>query len=400
MNKLYFFAFLCILSLNTHAQTTVVLNAMMDNTIYEENTANSNGAGQNVFAGLTNNDAKRRALVKFDLSTIPQGSLVTSATLTLFCNKANSTTGQATSLHKLSAAWGEGTSDAASNEGGGTAATANDATWVSRLHLTSLWTLPGGDFVAAASATTSVGAASSAYTWSSATVNADVQSWVSDPSTNFGWIVIGNESTTASAKRFASRQSATAAQRPSLSVTYTTAPLPVVLTSFTAKEVSTGTLLTWQTTQELNNEFFVVEHSVDGTNFQPVGKIKGNGNSAVVSNYQFRHEGLIAGRHFYRLVQIDISGKTQFSLTRTIQISKQSLTMLVNPNPVRDKIVLTSFLNEQGSPYKIVNTAGAIVVAGKFNPVGIDVKTLPPGTYYLRLNKKDGHTVTGIFYKN
>ena len=57
MNKLYFFAFLCILSLNTHAQTTVVLNAMMDNTIYEENTANSNGAGQNVFAGLTNNDA-------------------------------------------------------------------------------------------------------------------------------------------------------------------------------------------------------------------------------------------------------------------------------------------------------------------------------------------------------
>src|SRR4030095_13241037 len=75
-----------------------------------------------------------------------------------------------------------------------------------------------GDFVATASASTPVGN-SAAYSWSSAQMVADVQQWVTTSSTNFGWIIIGNESAKATARRFHSRTGATP---PVLQVTYTT----------------------------------------------------------------------------------------------------------------------------------------------------------------------------------
>ena len=248
-----------------------------------------------------------------------------------------------TTIHKVLAAWGEGTSDAAGQEGGGTTATTNDATWVNRLHPATPWAAAGGDFVASASATTVVGVAPAGYIWTSTTVIADVQGWLTDPATNFGWIVIGNESISQTAKRFGSRQNPTFAQQPKLSITYIST-VPVVLTSFSAKETTTGALLTWQTAQEINNDFFSVQHSLDGINFSRIGKVRGNGNKPDVSNYQFKHEGVTPGRHFYRLAQTDISGKVQFSDIKTINISKQSFLLQVSPNPVHDKIILTSSL--------------------------------------------------------
>jgi hypothetical protein len=51
---------------------------------------------------------------------------------------------------------------------------------------------------------------------------ADVQGWLTNPSTNFGWIIIGNEGGTGTSKRFDSRENDTTANRPQLTVNYTT----------------------------------------------------------------------------------------------------------------------------------------------------------------------------------
>ena len=51
----------------------------------------------------------------------------------------------------------------------------------------------------------------------------DIQNWITTPSTNFGWALIGDESASLSAKRFGARENATTLQRPTLSVTYTVA---------------------------------------------------------------------------------------------------------------------------------------------------------------------------------
>jgi hypothetical protein len=205
------------------AQTQVTIGAMKDNTLYESTTgALSNGAGQHFFAGKTNRNEIRRGLIAFDIaSNVPANSIITNVTLALSMSQTASGV-QTISLHRATADWGEGVSIAGGNQGGGAPATMGDATWLHRFFNTTFWTAQGGDFVATLSASQSVSVIGS-YSWgSTAGMVSDVQEWLSNPASNFGWVVLGNEGATLTAKRFDSRENENPNFRPRLLVTYQT----------------------------------------------------------------------------------------------------------------------------------------------------------------------------------
>lgn len=214
-------AILLVLCLSGMARAeTVTLGAAADSTLYSQDGSLSNGAGNSIFAGRTSGSEIRRALIRFDLTFIPAGSTVNNATLTLYCSRTRASAENIV-LHKLNATWGESISHASGGEGGGAPAASGDATWTHRYFDTVPWISPGGDFAATTSATISVNNQNQYYSWSSAGMASDVQAWVNTPGSNYGWIIIGNESTDQSTKRFESRQSTSLANRPSLSITYT-----------------------------------------------------------------------------------------------------------------------------------------------------------------------------------
>lgn len=208
---------------------TVTLTAIADNTMYEESGDLSNGAGIHFFVGRTagtNGALSRRGLVRFNLAgAIPAGSQIDSATLQLRDSRVPGGTPIQSSvgLHRALESWGEGASDAVclgGNEGCGTQAAAGDATWTQRLYPATDWSTPGGQFVATASAQTTVGGIG-LYQWTSPQLAADIQGWLTTPATNFGWVVkAADEATLRSAKRFDSRQNATAGNRPQLTIEY------------------------------------------------------------------------------------------------------------------------------------------------------------------------------------
>ena len=194
-----------------------------DNTLYEDPLGQlSNGAGEFLFAGVTNQPLIRRATLRFNVAggQIPAGATIDSVGLTLHLSRTNSG-GATVSLHRLTAAWGEGVSNAAAAEGQGGPAAPGDATWTYAFFNTSQWTSPGGDFVATPSASITVLTAGF-YTWRGApAMVADVRDWLANPSENFGWILIGDESGPITTKRFDSRENAVADNRPRLTVFYT-----------------------------------------------------------------------------------------------------------------------------------------------------------------------------------
>lgn len=201
-----------------------IITPSKDNTIYEGTTElRSNGAGQHMFAGKNGINAAQRALLAFDLTdALPTGATLVSVTLRL--NSSTPKSGaHAIRLHRVLSDWGEGTSDADRGEGGGAPATAGDATWLHTSFDTDLWSVVGGDFVAAASATTTVDAPGP-YTWSSPEMLAEVEAWLADPTTNFGWILVGNENASGTGRRFDTRENTVAANRPQLILTYSTPP--------------------------------------------------------------------------------------------------------------------------------------------------------------------------------
>ena len=197
---------------------TITLPPARDNTLYQSEAGNiSNGQGQHLFAGTTQKGELRRAVIAFDLSSIPPWADVVSATLALTMSKSIAGDLPVT-LHTLTRDWGEGESDALADEGAGAAAAPGDATWLFNRYDTDRWAAPGGDFDPTPLATTTVGG-SGRYAWTSADLLASVSAWVADPAGNFGWLVMGDEATTPSAKRFDSREN-DPANRPSLTVTY------------------------------------------------------------------------------------------------------------------------------------------------------------------------------------
>ncbi|MEZ5303682.1 MAG: DNRLRE domain-containing protein [Verrucomicrobiales bacterium] len=207
---------------NAEGAATAIIIPSADNTIYESappfdfgsaELNRSNGAGSYLFAGRTaptNNGLGRRALIRFDLAgQIPAGSTVVGATLRLYLSQTITSPVVATmiSLHRLNAGWGEGASDASGQEGGGANATPGDATWLHSEFGGELWDSPGGDFADAASAASLVGDRNQFYDWAGPQMVSDAQDWLDDPASNFGWIIIGDESGPATAKRFDSRDS-------------------------------------------------------------------------------------------------------------------------------------------------------------------------------------------------
>ena len=178
-----------------------------DNSIFSEGNNLSDGSGLFMYVGRTNNTSVvqvRRALIRFDVSTVPVNAQIQSVKLTLTTLKAagNSITPHNFTLHKLLSNWGEGTSN---GNGSGAAATINDATWQNTFYPASNWVISGGDFVNNASAT-AVGILNEFTEWSSTQMINDVNTWIANPSANFGWIIRGQEDTRGSAKAFASRE--------------------------------------------------------------------------------------------------------------------------------------------------------------------------------------------------
>ncbi len=395
--------FLFGLIVDSVAQTNVVIAAAKDNTIFSNLPNNSNGAGDNFFSGAIASGPARRALLMFDLSLIPPGSTVTAVGLSLEMNRTISGAANM-SLHRLNNTWGEGSSNAGSaGDGNGVPATAGDATWDCSFAngaggCTTAWTTSGGDFQAAPSATTSVSGLGQ-YLWSAAQMIADVQSWVNTPGNNHGWILIGDEATPASAKRFSARTNPIPAQRPALSITYT-GIVPVKLLYFIAQASKYGCLLQWETAQEINSDFFEIEQSSDGVNFNAIGRIAAAGQSNQNRKYSFTQPITVEGKYFYRLVSTDIGGHKEYSKIETVTWKTNNDYLLIAPNPVIDKLVLPGFKIDGSQRYIIINMYGQQIAGAALLKPAIQLPAnLKPGIYQLRISSLFGTMQSASFMK-
>ena len=401
---LIIFSFFLLQSFSySYGQTVVVLQASQDNTIYSDFTNNSNGAGENFTAGTIVNGSIRRALIRFNISSIPAGATITAVSLQMRMNRTQSAAIDI-SLHRLNTSWGEGLSMASSiADGQGATAQAGDVTWSCSFAngsggCTSSWA-PGGNFVATASASTAVNAIGT-YTWSGSQMLADVQAWTNSAGSNYGWIIRSDEVITQSAKRFSSRTNPVIADRPTLTVTYNSL-IPVTLLYFNAQATQYGNKLTWQTSQEINNDYFDIEHSRDGFHFLSVGKADGAGNTSVTTHYSFTHNGTAAGKHFYRLAQLDFDGRKTYSAIKLLEQKNRAKNIVISPNPVADKIFLQGVtVNNSLHKYVIMNAQGQ-KLAEKIltgNYISLPVSLLP-GVYNLQVWQANGNKLSGTFIK-
>jgi len=178
------------------------------------------------------------------------------------------------------------------------------------------------------------------------------------------------------------------------------APLPVKLISFNAMLINNKVDLTWMTASEQNASHFAIEKSTDGSNFSDIGMVFAYGNTTEQKSYEFTDNIATSNNTviYYRLRQVDIDGKFDYSSIRIIRIGKQAentITILTYPNPVSSELRVTVPNNWQGKKitYELFNANGQVAKKSATSNGGqteiVNVSTLAPGLYIMKATCRD-----------
>ena len=170
-------------------------------------------------------------------------------------------------------------------------------------------------------------------------------------------------------------------------------PLPVKLTRFEAKAVGADAQLSWTTAQELNNRGFRVERSFDGVSFVQLDFVVGADTTATTTATKQRHytyaEVGVGRQHpgtvYYRLQQVDLSGKATYSPVRAVVFAPETFSIFPNPAHTHTTLNLSS-LPATTFDVTLVDMAGRVVQAHTLaggQSHELKVSSLPSGAYLI-----------------
>jgi hypothetical protein len=164
----------------------------------------------------------------------------------------------------------------------------------------------------------------------------------------------------------------------------TSGTLPVTWVSFTAKANDRGTTLEWATSSELNSAYFVVERSVNPSfGFDSVDTIQAGGESTHVLKYGYEDIFTNPGNLYYRLKQVDLDGKFDYSRIVAAK-AVNNATLKLFPNPATDKLYIQADHEINNAEMEIHSQSGGLVRSGTLSEnQSVDIQNLSPGTYFF-----------------
>jgi len=160
--------------------------------------------------------------------------------------------------------------------------------------------------------------------------------------------------------------------------------LPIELLTFTAEEKDNFVYLNWVTASEINNDYYELQRSKDGINFEPFTRVNGAGNSNTTLYYSTIDDSPLQGISYYRLKQVDFNGQVSYSQIEAVNLINDEIT--IYPNPTNGLLTIN---NRKNQTIKIIDIAGKTmeIIQSKNNV--IDVTDFPKGIYFIQLIGSD-----------
>jgi len=188
------------------------------------------------------------------------------------------------------------------------------------------------------------------------------------------------------------------------------APLPIVILNLKAEwanNLLSIANIKWQTTMEINNQFFIIERSYDGSNWEQAGKVfsaAANGNSNSLLDYVFTDNQLKAKSEaaiiYYRLIQYSLNGSSEnFGPVELFRDNAAGFDVTIYPNPAPNTIYISTpaaYNNLKGSVQISVYDMVGKQVANYFtdasnlaNGFAINTLDFADGSYQVQVIKND-----------
>ena len=173
-------------------------------------------------------------------------------------------------------------------------------------------------------------------------------------------------------------------------------PLPVDMISFTAKGMPQhSAILNWETAQELSNDYFDIQRSYDGTNFEVVGTVKGGGNSFDKVQYNYLDNQIAKEFNlvYYRLNQVDFDGTSAISKMRSVSFEGQN-NLIVWPIPAVN--ILNISTEKAITELKIYNSTGKQMSILRKGEGKLDIQDYETGIYFIEITTSAGIEVKKV----
>jgi Secretion system C-terminal sorting domain/Beta-propeller repeat len=173
--------------------------------------------------------------------------------------------------------------------------------------------------------------------------------------------------------------------------------LPITLLSFAGESKGDYNLLQWQTSTEINNDFFTIEKSKDAITWEIVETLSGAGNSNTTLSYSMADDNPYSFT-YYRLKQTDYDGQSEYSSTIAIKnIENASLISDIYPNTANSYFKFIYNGNGRGLNVFIYNSMSQLIskkrIENPFSLTEYTIKTdhLTQGIYWVNFIEEEGN---------
>lgn len=177
--------------------------------------------------------------------------------------------------------------------------------------------------------------------------------------------------------------------------------LPITWLSFEAQKKGEASHLKWVTAQEFNNAGFYVERSADGRLFETIASIDAQVEPREINEYVFLDQSPLRGMNYYRIRQVDIDGKSDYSDVRSLSFTNSESIVNFWPNPARESvhIEMPDGITAAGE-IKLFNSAGVMVMSKSFEKEdlqnSLDLRNVDPGLYSLIIESPESRHISKI----
>ncbi len=170
--------------------------------------------------------------------------------------------------------------------------------------------------------------------------------------------------------------------------------LPLELTSFKGECAGGDYALAWTTNTESNISHFVIERSVDATNYTRIGEVQAVGNSNTVQYYTFTDQTSLLARYYYRLRIVELDGLETFSGVVVAECLNGEFGVVdVYPNPTDSEVIITYEMTDRKDVvFRLVDVLGRTLHEEVLAPeIGVNTKVidmahLPSAMYFIILD--------------
>jgi hypothetical protein len=170
--------------------------------------------------------------------------------------------------------------------------------------------------------------------------------------------------------------------------------LSVTFLDLAAKQDNGLVTINWDVAEQVNTEGYVVEKSLDGINFTAIGSVPRQSGSTDKVHYEYPDNSGFdkSGIIYYRIKEVEGSGRSMYSKIISIQAGGLSGKLSVYPNPVKESATVSFISSTQTTiSLRLFDLKGSVIWQQQYqahvgqNNVTLDnIRTIPNGMYILQ----------------